>query len=203
MGPVAPGAGRGREGRVRRPAVGVSTGRCSDPFADRSAAVARLPRVSGPCRAHAGGRVGPDPTRVGRAACLLQRQSVECRRDEGAHLFGVTIFNDFSARDLQATASRTGMGPAPGKDWANALGPCIVTRDEFGELRDQAIAVRVNNEGRLTMHGPRAFAQSFPGAGPMPVRLAVAWRSRAEKSLKIVTPKRWVLACAASMARPP
>src|SRR5437867_2952816 len=61
----------------------------------------------------------------------------------------VTILNDFSARDLQATASRTGMGPAPGKDWANALGPCIVTRDEFGELRDQAIVVRVNNEERL------------------------------------------------------
>src|SRR5256885_13784854 len=65
------------------------------------------------------------------------------------HLFGVTIFNDFSARDLQATASRTGIGPAPGKDWANALGPCIVTRDEFGELRDQAVVVRVNNEERL------------------------------------------------------
>src|SRR5256885_10708553 len=59
------------------------------------------------------------------------------------------------------------------------------------------------NSSRVTMHGPRAFAQSFPGAGPMPVRLAVAWRSRAEKSLKIVTPKRWVLACAASMSRPP
>src|SRR2546427_69908 len=66
-----------------------------------------------------------------------------------AHLFGVTIFNDFSARALQATASRTGMGPAPGKDWANALGPCIVTRDDFGELRDQSIIVRVNNEERL------------------------------------------------------
>jgi len=66
-----------------------------------------------------------------------------------AHLFGVTIFNDFSARDLQATATRTGMGPAPGKDWANALGPCIVTRDEFGDLRDQSIVVRVNNEERL------------------------------------------------------
>src|SRR6058998_3537791 len=65
------------------------------------------------------------------------------------HLFGVTIFNDFSARDLQATASRTGMGTAPGKDWANALGPCIVTRDDFGELRDQSIVVRVNNEERL------------------------------------------------------
>lgn len=66
-----------------------------------------------------------------------------------AHLFGVTIFNDFSARDIQMTAGKIGMGPAPWKDWANALGPCIVTRDEFGELRDQTIAVRVNNEERL------------------------------------------------------
>lgn len=66
-----------------------------------------------------------------------------------AHLFGVTIFNDFSARDIQVTAGKIGMGPAPGKDWANALGPCIVTRDEFGELRDQEVVVRVNNEERL------------------------------------------------------
>jgi 2-keto-4-pentenoate hydratase/2-oxohepta-3-ene-1,7-dioic acid hydratase in catechol pathway len=66
-----------------------------------------------------------------------------------SYLFGVTIFNDFSARDIQMTAGKIGMGPAPGKDWANALGPCIVTRDEFGELRDQSIVVRVNNEERL------------------------------------------------------
>jgi len=66
-----------------------------------------------------------------------------------SHLFGVTIFNDFSARDIQAMAGKIGMGPAPGKDWANALGPCIVTRDEFGELKDQTIAVRVNGEERL------------------------------------------------------
>lgn len=66
-----------------------------------------------------------------------------------SHLFGVTIFNDFSARDIQSIAGKIGMGPAPGKDWANALGPCIVTRDEFGDLRDQTIAVRVNNEERL------------------------------------------------------
>ncbi len=70
-------------------------------------------------------------------------------KDAMGHLFGVTIFNDFSARDLQMLAGKIGMGPAPGKDWANALGPCIVTRDEFGELRDQGVAVRVNKEERL------------------------------------------------------
>lgn len=66
-----------------------------------------------------------------------------------AYLFGVTIFNDFSARDLQGVATRVGMGPPPGKDWVNALGPCLVTRDEFGALAGQRVSVRVNDETRL------------------------------------------------------
>lgn len=69
--------------------------------------------------------------------------------DAWEHLFGVTIFNDFSARDLQSLASKVGMGPPPGKDWANSLGPCIVTRDEFGSLEGKGIAVRVNGSERL------------------------------------------------------
>jgi 2-keto-4-pentenoate hydratase/2-oxohepta-3-ene-1,7-dioic acid hydratase in catechol pathway len=64
-------------------------------------------------------------------------------------LFGVTIFNDVSMRDLQSVAGRVGMGPAAGKDWANILGPCIVTRDEFGELGDRRVSVRVNGTQRL------------------------------------------------------
>ncbi len=80
------------------------------------------------------------------------------------HLFGVTIFNDFSARDIQMAAGKIGMGPAPGKDWANALGPCIVTRDEFGELRDQSVVVRVNNEERLRDHY-RTMVFPVPEAG--------------------------------------
>ena len=64
-------------------------------------------------------------------------------------LFGVTIFNDFSMRDLQSVAGRVGMGPAAGKDWANALGPAVVTRDEFGPLAQQRVSVRVNGTPRL------------------------------------------------------
>ena len=64
-------------------------------------------------------------------------------------LFGATIFNDFSARDLQGVAGRVGLGPAAGKDWANALGPCIVTRDELGELTRRHASVRVNGTPRL------------------------------------------------------
>ena len=63
--------------------------------------------------------------------------------------FGVTIFNDFSMRDLQSVAGRVGMGPAPGKDWTNALGPAVVTSDEFGPLAKQRVSVRVNGTPRL------------------------------------------------------
>ena len=66
-----------------------------------------------------------------------------------SHLFGVTVFNDFSARDVQLTAGKIGMGPGPAKDFANSLGPCIVTRDEFGPLREQRVTVRVNGTERL------------------------------------------------------
>jgi len=49
------------------------------------------------------------------------------------HIFGFTIFNDFSARDAQAIEMQGGLGPGKGKDFdkANALGPCIVTLDEI------------------------------------------------------------------------
>jgi 2-keto-4-pentenoate hydratase/2-oxohepta-3-ene-1,7-dioic acid hydratase in catechol pathway len=61
------------------------------------------------------------------------------------HLFGVTILNDFSARDVQGPEMRTGFGPAKGKDFATALGPWIVTRDEL-DLEGLTMVARVNGE---------------------------------------------------------
>jgi len=82
------------------------------------------------------------------------------------HLFGVTIFNDFSARDIQAVAMKVGLGPPPGKDWANALGPCIVTCDEFGPLEDQRVAVRVNGAERMAgTYRDLVYKNPFVGAG--------------------------------------
>jgi 2-keto-4-pentenoate hydratase/2-oxohepta-3-ene-1,7-dioic acid hydratase in catechol pathway len=60
-----------------------------------------------------------------------------------AHLFGVTIFNDFSARDIQGQEMRGGLGPAKGKDFATALGPWITTCDEL-DLSDLTMIARVN-----------------------------------------------------------
>lgn len=43
---------------------------------------------------------------------------------------GITIYNDWSARDLQREEMVVGLGPAKGKDFANAFGPRWVPMDE-------------------------------------------------------------------------
>ncbi|MEU4563993.1 fumarylacetoacetate hydrolase family protein [Actinoplanes sp. NPDC023936] len=51
-------------------------------------------------------------------------------------VFGYTIFNDWSARDLQSREMQVRLGPAKGKDFASSLGPWIVTADELEPYRD-------------------------------------------------------------------
>lgn len=65
-------------------------------------------------------------------------------------VFGYTIYNDFSARDTQAQESSFRMGPAKGKDFdtGNAIGPCIVTRDEIPDPHALGMRVSVNGELR-------------------------------------------------------
>ena len=62
-------------------------------------------------------------------------------------IFGWTIWNDMSARDVQARELPIGMGPGKAKDWdgSNVLGPCIVTADEL-DGSDLRMSVRVNGE---------------------------------------------------------
>jgi len=52
------------------------------------------------------------------------------------HIVGYAIFNDWSARDLQAREMRVGLGPAKAKDGASTLGPWLVTADELDDYRD-------------------------------------------------------------------
>lgn len=63
------------------------------------------------------------------------------------HVFGWTIWNDLSARDIQARELPLNMGPAKAKDWdgSNVLGPCIVTADEL-DGTDVAMSVHINGE---------------------------------------------------------
>jgi len=64
------------------------------------------------------------------------------------HIFGYTIFNDFSARDRQGIEMQGFLGPAKSKsfDTANAIGPWIVTPDEIGDVYNLDVEVRVNGE---------------------------------------------------------
>jgi fumarylacetoacetate (FAA) hydrolase len=53
--------------------------------------------------------------------------------DAPQHIFGYTIFNDWSARDVQRQEMKVGLGPAKGKDFASSFGPYIVTPDELAD----------------------------------------------------------------------
>lgn len=68
------------------------------------------------------------------------------------HIFGYTVFNDWSARDLQRREMKVSLGPCKGKDFAGTLGPWIVTADEFEDRHDAEgflslrMSVAVNDE---------------------------------------------------------
>ena len=82
--------------------------------------------------------------------CVIGKTGRNILRDDArAHIFGFMIFNDFSARDTQGMEMESGLGPSKSKDFdgANAMGPWIVTIDEF--YPDSAVmTVRVNGEVR-------------------------------------------------------
>lgn len=54
------------------------------------------------------------------------------------HIFGYSVFNDWSARDIQSSEMKVRLGPCKGKDFAATLGPWIVTADEVADAHDTA-----------------------------------------------------------------
>ena len=71
--------------------------------------------------------------------------------DAHHHIFGYTVFNDWSARDAQLAEMKVGLGPAKGKDFASSLGPVIVTSEAFADrsvnrpgVYDLNMSARVN-----------------------------------------------------------
>jgi 2-keto-4-pentenoate hydratase/2-oxohepta-3-ene-1,7-dioic acid hydratase in catechol pathway len=70
-------------------------------------------------------------------AVVVGRDGASLTPDQARdHVFGYTILNDWSARDLQAREMRVNLGPAKGKDSATTLGPWLVTADELEPYRD-------------------------------------------------------------------
>jgi 2-keto-4-pentenoate hydratase/2-oxohepta-3-ene-1,7-dioic acid hydratase in catechol pathway len=83
-------------------------------------------------------------------AAIIGKRGKDITRDDATgYIFGYTIWNDVSARDVQTRELPVGMGPAKAKDWdgSNVLGPCIVTADEL-DASNLRMIVRVNGEVR-------------------------------------------------------
>lgn len=64
------------------------------------------------------------------------------------YIGGYTIFNDFSARDIQMREIAGRLGPSKGKDFdtGNAMGPCLVTPDEIPDPYSLTMTARINGE---------------------------------------------------------
>ena len=92
-------------------------------------------------------------------AAVIGAGGINLGAEEAAgHIFGYTIFNDWSARDIQRKEMAVGLGPAKGKDFASSFGPVILTPDELADratgrpgVYDLAMRARVN--GRLLSEG--------------------------------------------------
>jgi len=76
-------------------------------------------------------------------------------KDADNHIAGFFILNDISARTLQMKEMKLNLGPAKGKDFANIIGPYLVTPDElesksihtpFGKKYDLDMKCFINGE---------------------------------------------------------
>ena len=97
---------------------------------------------------------------VGQANELGERVSIEAAED---HLFGITLLNDWSARDIQAWEYLP-LGPFLGKSFATSVSPWVVTMEALAPFR-------------------RPFAR--PADDPAPLPYLDGERNRAQGALDI------------------
>jgi len=80
-------------------------------------------------------------------ACIIGKKGRNIPVNEAKHyIAGYTIFNDFSARDIQKKEMACRLGPAKAKDFASAFGPYLVTTDEIGNDTNLRMQARINGE---------------------------------------------------------
>jgi 2-keto-4-pentenoate hydratase/2-oxohepta-3-ene-1,7-dioic acid hydratase in catechol pathway len=79
---------------------------------------------------------------IGRQGCNIPKERAH------EYIAGYTIFNDFSARDVQLREMQGRLGPAKGKDFdtGNAMGPYLVTADDIADPYQLTMRARVNGE---------------------------------------------------------
>lgn len=77
---------------------------------------------------------------------IIGKRGREIREEDAdPYIAGYTIFNDWSARDIQFREMEVGLGPALGKDFATSMGPCLVTPDEI-DIYAAPMEARINGE---------------------------------------------------------
>ena len=82
-------------------------------------------------------------------ACVIGKKGKDITKNNAEdHIFGYTIYNDFSARDAQMLESPGMLGPSKGKDFEDSiiLGPVIVTKDEIDDPYNLRMQARINGE---------------------------------------------------------
>ena len=89
------------------------------------------------------------------------------------HLFGFTIYNDFTARDTLFAEMAARLGPAKGKDFdgGNSLGPWIVTMDEIGDPHNLEMTAHING---------KEFSRGNSGQAYHKIEDCIAYVSRCE-----------------------
>ena len=83
------------------------------------------------------------------------------------HVFGYTVLNDITGRDLQRQHMQWFKGKS--LDGSCPMGPCVVTADEFGDPQAKRISLRVNDV--VKQHGTAADMI-------FPVDLTIEWLSQ-------------------------
>jgi 2-keto-4-pentenoate hydratase/2-oxohepta-3-ene-1,7-dioic acid hydratase in catechol pathway len=87
------------------------------------------------------------------AAVVGRRGRMIASSEAAAHIFGYTVVNDVTARDLQRTDRQ--WVRAKSFDTFCPMGPCLVTADEFDTPPAVGIRLRVNGEERQSSNTSR------------------------------------------------
>jgi fumarylacetoacetate (FAA) hydrolase len=85
-------------------------------------------------------------------AAVIGKSGIDIKAEDAPnHIFGYTIFNDWSARDLQGQEMKVNFGPVKSKDFASSFGPVIVTQEALADraekrpgVYDLSMTARVN-----------------------------------------------------------
>jgi len=85
-------------------------------------------------------------------AIVIAKNGRNIRAEEAdEYIAGLMIMNDFSARRLQQEEMLFHLGPAKGKDFATAFGPCMVTLDELADYETETAEGHTGKCWNLTM----------------------------------------------------